>query len=84
MRKQYELKSLKKRESKIKSDESATKVPISLRVDGSDLADIREEAERLGMPYQTLIASILHQYVTDQLVERKTVEMLKKLKAVAG
>ena len=84
MKKQYDLKKLKKREGDIKYDESATKVPISLRVDGSDLADIREEADRLGMPYQTLVSSILHQYVTDQLIERKTVEMLKKLKAVAG
>ncbi len=81
MKKQYDLKKLKKRPGKVKVDESAAKVPISLRLDGSDLASLKEEAERMGIPYQTLLSSILHQYITGQLVPRQTIEMLKKLKA---
>lgn len=29
----------------------------------------RQEADEEGMPYQTLIASVLHKYVTGRLVE---------------
>jgi hypothetical protein len=32
-----------------------------------------------GIPYQTLIGSILHQYAADELIDRKTVDLLKKM-----
>ena len=81
MKQEYNLKNLKKRRGKVKADKSAAKVPISLRVDGSDLGSLKDEANRLGVPYQTLVSSILHQYINGDLIEKKTVEMLKKLKA---
>jgi hypothetical protein len=41
----------------------------------------RERASREGVPYQTLIASVLHKYVTDQLYDereiRKTLELIE-------
>ncbi len=81
MRKEYDLKQLKKRKNPARSSAEAAKVQIGLRLDGTDLALLREEAARLGLPYQTLLSSIVHQYVTGQLVERKTVALLKKLSA---
>lgn len=75
MKKEYELKKLKKRPGKAKSSPKAAKVPISIRIDGSDLADLKSEAERLGMPYQTLIGSILHRYANGELVDLKSVNI---------
>ena len=37
---------------------------ISIRMQGEDLRGIREMAKAAGMPYQTLINSIIHRYVT--------------------
>lgn len=37
-----------------------------------DLLDIQARAFEEGMPYQTLIASVLHNYVTGKLAERDT------------
>ena len=37
-----------------------SRVKISLRVPAGDLACLKAKAEREGMPYQTLINSILH------------------------
>ena len=61
-----------------KKEPDAVKVVISLRVDGGDLALLRIEADRLGIPYQTLIGSILHRFVTGELLDKKQVELLKK------
>jgi len=44
---------------------------INIRMSSDDLHDIREIAREEGLPYQSLIASILHKYVTGRLVERK-------------
>lgn len=35
---------------------------MSIRVPVEDIKAIREKAEKLGIPYQTLIKSVLHQY----------------------
>nr|VFJ59499.1 MAG: hypothetical protein BECKDK2373B_GA0170837_108312 [Candidatus Kentron sp. DK] len=37
---------------------------------GRDLIHIEKAAMREGIPYQTLIASILHKYVDGRLVEK--------------
>lgn len=50
---------------------------VSLRLNSTDVDRIREKANQAGLPYQTLIASVIHQFATDQLVERKIVEELK-------
>jgi len=79
MKKEYNLKKLKRRPGKAKSDPEATKTPISIRIDGSVLADLRSEAERLGIPYQTFIGSILHRYAHGELIDRKAVNLHKLL-----
>src|SRR5262245_49279948 len=41
---------------------------ISLRLPTADLLTLQEEAAVLGMKYQSLLKSILHQYLTGSLV----------------
>lgn len=79
MKKEYDLSKLKKR-NKVKSDKSAAKVPISLRLDGGVLAHLKDEAEREGIPYQTLISSILHKFVNGELIDKKLEDLIKSLK----
>jgi predicted DNA binding CopG/RHH family protein len=42
---------------------------INIRLSDGDLTRIKEIAEREGIPYQTLIASVLHKYGTGLLTE---------------
>jgi uncharacterized protein (DUF4415 family) len=46
---------------------SATRKHISIKVRQSDLDALKKEAEKRGLRYQSLINSILHQYVTGRL-----------------
>ena len=80
MKKEYDLGRLRKRPGKVKTDPDAGKTPISIRLDGSVLADLRTEAERLGIPYQTLIGSVLHRYVHGELVDRKSIDLDRFIK----
>ncbi len=43
---------------------------INLRISEKDLNDIKLKALEEGIPYQTLISSILHKYVSGRLVEK--------------
>ena len=43
---------------------------INIRLSSLDLMDIQARAMEEGIPYQTLIASILHKYVSGRLVEK--------------
>ena len=43
---------------------------VNIRLSSADVRAIQVLALREGIPYQTLIASILHKYVTGRLVER--------------
>ena len=42
---------------------------VNIRVSGRDLERIRKRAAAEGLPYQTLIASVLHKFVTGRLKE---------------
>ena len=42
---------------------------VNIRLSSIDLKDIQVKALEEGMPYQTLIASVLHKYVSGRLVE---------------
>lgn len=43
---------------------------VNIRLSSGDLSDIQVRALEEGIPYQTLIASVLHKYVTGRLAER--------------
>ena len=81
MKKEYDLKKLKRRPGSPKSDPEASRVPISIRLNGSVLAALKTESERQGIPYQTYIGSVLHRFVHGELIDRKTIEVLKRLRA---
>lgn len=42
---------------------------INIRLSSRDLQDIQMRAAEEGLPYQTLIASIVHKYASGRLVE---------------
>ena len=44
---------------------------VNIRLSSLDLLDIQAKALEEGMPYQTLIASVLHKYVTGRLAEQE-------------
>jgi len=45
---------------------------VNIRLSSGDLSDIQTRALEEGIPYQTLIASVLHKYVTGRLSEQST------------
>ena len=60
--------------AKFKSAARATAIKdrrVNIRLSTGDLQDIQAKALAQGMPYQTLIASVLHKYVTGRLSERE-------------
>ncbi|MDQ8207647.1 hypothetical protein SH580_09070 [Coraliomargarita algicola] len=42
---------------------------INIRISSRDLSALQKKANRYGMPYQTLVSSVLHRYVTGDLTE---------------
>jgi len=43
---------------------------ISLRISSFDLGMLKKKASTQGIPYQTLINSVLHKYITNELLDR--------------
>jgi predicted DNA binding CopG/RHH family protein len=59
--------------AKLKAAARATAIKdrrVNIRLSSGDLSDIQAKALEEGIPYQTLIASVLHKYVTGRLTER--------------
>ena len=46
---------------------------VNIRLSSADLLDIQAKALAEGMPYQTLIASVLHKYAAGRLAEKEPV-----------
>ena len=44
---------------------------LNIRISSRDLRNLQARALEEGIPYQTLAASLLHKYVTGQLVENR-------------
>ena len=49
---------------------SADKQPGTLRLQERDITRLKGMAARKGLPYQTLISSVLHQFANGDLIER--------------
>lgn len=64
-------------------DKANEKKSISLRLKVNDLEQLKLRADREGLPYQTLLSSIIHKFVTDQLVDKrsilKSLELFKRV-----
>ena len=69
MKDEYDLKSMKQR-PKREADPDAVMVPINLKIHANDICAIRDEADRLAVPYLELIESVLHQYASDTLKDK--------------
>jgi predicted DNA binding CopG/RHH family protein len=60
--------------AKIKAAARATALKdrhVNIRLSSGDLCDIQTRALEEGVPYQTLIASVRHKYVTGRLAETR-------------
>lgn len=44
---------------------------INIRLSSQDLEALKTNAVEIGIPYQTLVSSVLHQYTTGRLVPLK-------------
>ena len=44
---------------------------VNIRMTERDLARVQKKALKEGLPYQTLISSVLHKYIDGQLVEKQ-------------
>jgi predicted DNA binding CopG/RHH family protein len=44
---------------------------INIRMSSKDLDQVQVIAAQEGLPYQTLVSSIIHKYVSGYLIERK-------------
>ena len=45
---------------------------VNIRLSSPDLMDIQARALEEGVPYQTLIASVLHKFVSGRLIEKQS------------
>ena len=46
---------------------------MNIRISKNDLDGIKLKAMEEGLPYQTLVASIIHKYVTGRLIEKQAI-----------
>lgn len=71
-----ELRSEKLSKSKLKAFREAAGATfikdrrVNVRLSSADLLDLRARAAEEGIPYQTLIASVIHKFVTGRFVEK--------------
>ena len=49
---------------------------INIRLSSMDLGALKSKAGELGMPYQTLVSAVLHQYVTGRLAPSASTAVL--------
>jgi predicted DNA binding CopG/RHH family protein len=73
MKKEYDFSKVRKRSERVKVSPNSSKIPTSIRLDGSILAWYKTEAVRQGIPYQTLISSVLHRFAKLELIDRTEV-----------
>ena len=66
-----DLESWKTLLSKTAAETMAKDQRMNIRISKNDLNGIKLKAMEEGLPYQTLVASILHKYVTGRLIEKQ-------------
>ena len=54
---------------------------INIRISAYDIEKVKQKSAEEGIPYQTLISSVIHKYITGKLVDEravlKTMELLR-------
>jgi len=55
---------------------------INIRISAYDIEKVKQRSAEEGIPYQTLISSIIHKYITGKLVDEravlKSMELLRR------
>ena len=55
---------------------------INIRITAYDIEKVKKRAAEEGIPYQTLISSVIHKYVTGKLIDEnavlKSMELLRR------
>jgi len=55
---------------------------INIRISAYDIEKVKQKSAEEGIPYQTLISSVIHRYVTGKLVDEsavlKSMELLRR------
>ena len=73
-----QLKSVESKDSELKKHREYAEATfkkdqrINIRISSRDLQALKKRALAEGIPYQTLVASVLHKYVDDRLVDRES------------
>jgi predicted DNA binding CopG/RHH family protein len=71
---------IKKYERLVKTSLDARKkeARVNIRMSELDVLLLKKKAQDEGLPYQSLMSSIIHKYVTEQLVEKKYVDLVAR------
>lgn len=67
---EYDLSKFKRVDPK-RIDPDAGIIPINLRIYATEVCAIRDEADRLGVPYLKLIENVVNQYAKDLAKDKK-------------
>ena len=51
---------------------------VNIRMSERDLKELQKKALEEGIPYQTLISSLLHKYINGRLIDVDVIKQLKK------
>ena len=82
-----EWKSLGKKTSRVYADLARRQIKqerVNIRLSSTVLQKLRQDAEATGLPYQTLIASVLYRYARGKLHdEQHLLEAIRMLKKAA-
>ena len=52
---------------------------VNIRISETILEEIKKRSQEEGIPYQTLISSVLHKYVTNRFVDEKAIRRSMQL-----
>ena len=55
---------------------------INIRISAYTIEKVKQKSAEEGIPYQTLISSIIHKYITGKLVDEKAI--LKSMELLKG
>ena len=71
------LETEKERYKKIASNTLRKDKRINIRISERDLKELQKKALEEGIPYQTLVSSLLHKYINGRLIDANLIEQLK-------
>ena len=70
LKKVRNLKAIKEKHKALAEASFKKDARINIRLSSRDLRSLQARALKEGIPYQTLVSSVLHKYVDGQLVEK--------------